>query len=295
MEQPVAGVADVREPTPVLGHPGAGIAFVLSEQTTQVRVACRKAPRLPVQQGIGRACGHPFPSADLSDIEACTPGVAAIVKGINRHRVVGPGRRRELDRHKRVKRVGHFPLAAEDDFVRAELPGSLCAAGKVRHPVRLPGANVGTSRALSSANVVGHLRQGYSLPESANGCRGEGQVARGRILEVAVQPAGKVVMNPRFPAFGLNAAMDEIVYDLGVRCPGSDPDASVPVLLRSPDGVVEDLDPVGIPQLDAAVRPTDNEVVANDPIGNIREPFASDVGGGLGRDCQRPHRDRNFQ
>ena len=224
MEQPVAGVANVSEPTPVIGHPGAGIVFVLSEQTTQVRIACQKAPRLPVQQGIGWACGNPFPSTDLSDIEACTPGVAVIVKCFNHCRIGRPRRRRELDRNKCIKRIGYFPLAAEDDFVRAKLPGSLCAAGSlgILSDCQAPMSGL---LVVSSANVVGDFGQGYSLPESAKGGRGEGQVARGRILEVAVQPTGEVVMNPRFPAFGLNAAMDEIVYDL---------ESVVPVPIRMP-------------------------------------------------------------
>jgi hypothetical protein len=61
-------------------------------------------------------------------------------------------------------------------------------------------------------------------------------------------------MNLSFPTLGLNAAMHQIVDDLRVAGSGSDADASIPILFRPPNRVVEDFDPVCIPEFDPTVR-----------------------------------------
>ena len=59
--------------------------------------------------------------------------------------------------------------------------------------------------------------------------------------------------------------MDQIVHDSCVRGAGSDADSSVPILFGTPDGVVKNFDPVGIPKLDAAVGAAGDEIVASAP------------------------------
>src|ERR1017187_1574791 len=79
----------------------------------------------------------------------------------------------------------------------------------------------------------------------------------------------------------------QIVDDLRVAGSGSDADASIPILFRPPNRVVEDFDPVCIPEFDPTVRTTDNDVVANDALGYVDEGFAGHIGRGLARVAKR--------
>ena len=75
--------------------------------------------------------------------------------------------------------------------------------------------------------------------------------------------------------------MHQVVHDVRVRGPGPDANAAAPVPLVSPNRIIVDLDMLGVPQLDSAVRPTCNEVVADDAVANVDEPLSSDIGCGL--------------
>ena len=96
-----------------------------------------------------------------------------------------------------------------------------------------------------------------------------------------VQLAGEVGAQVCFAALEQDFTMHQVVHDLRVRRPGADADAAAPIPLRSPDGVVLDLDAIGVPQLDPAVRPTGDHVVTDDAVGDVDQPFAGEIGGGL--------------
>src|SRR5262245_14056405 len=89
------------------------------------------------------------------------------------------------------------------------------------------------------------------------------------------------MMNSPFPTFGLNAAVDQVIGHLGILGSPPDADPPLPVLLRSPDRVVEDPDPVRIPQLNAAIGPTSNEVIPNSGVRYVDELLTSNVRRGL--------------
>jgi hypothetical protein len=70
-------------------------------------------------------------------------------------------------------------------------------------------------------------------------------------------------MNLGLATLGLNATVDQIVYYFRIGSPRSNANTSVPILLWPPDAVVQDFNVVGVPQFNAAVQATGDEVVAN--------------------------------
>ena len=67
--------------------------------------------------------------------------------------------------------------------------------------------------------------------------------------------------------------MHQVVHDVLVRGTNPNADAASPVPLASPNRIIVDLDMLGVPQLDSAVRPTCNEVVADDAVAKVEEPL----------------------
>jgi hypothetical protein len=122
-----------------------------------------------------------------------------------------------------------------------------------------------------------------ALVNGPGGLPGEGQVGRRRVREVAVEPVRQVVAHLRLAAVEANPAVHQVVHEFGAggTCPHAD--AATPVLFRPPDGVVENLDPIGVPQLDPAVRSADDNVVADDSISDVDERFSGEIRRGLAR------------
>src|SRR5205823_5725425 len=99
--------------------------------------------------------------------------------------------------------------------------------------------------------------------------------------KIAFQPASQVVTELRLATVKLNLTVHQIVHDLRVCGPGSNTDPSFPVPFRPPDGVVENLDSIGVPKLDPAIRPAGDKVVADHAVGDVGEAFTRAIRRGL--------------
>src|SRR6185503_7368870 len=112
-------------------------------------------------------------------------------------------------------------------------------------------------------------------------CGAQREISRSRIHKIALEPASQIVPQSSLAAVEPNFPMDQIVRDIRVGRPGSDSNASGPVPLWPPDGIVIDLNPLGMPKLDPAIRPTEDEVIADNATGNINEPLLPAIRRGL--------------
>src|SRR5881398_1563115 len=138
--------------------------------------------------------------------------------------------------------------------------------------LELPCTQVGPSPgARPSANVVSHFRQRHSVVDGSAGRGSQRQIPRGWGHKIAFQPASQVVTELRLATVKLNLTVHQIVHDLRVCGPGSNTDPSFPVPFRPPDGVVENLDSIGVPKLDPAIRPAGDKVVADHAVGDVGE------------------------